>query len=209
MQAFPDSLRRSLLRFLAAMLLLGSAAAYGQQALVEALVPVFRAWLVVVDNSLRTIELQVVQEGRDLVLRRRSEVVDWAGLGMKAPPIGVSAQLDSSVVVGNVLQAPLFGLALLLAWPWVRARELALRMTLAWPLLLLMLLLDTPLVLYGVAWNSVLASFAPGRQSLLVSWGDAMNVGGRFVMACLLCGVIIHLARRWTAPGGERRAGAA
>ena len=74
---------------------------------------------------------------------------------------------------------------------------LALRVALALPLLVLVVMLDVPTLLYGMIWYQEVSVLDPERFSPLVYWPDFMNAGGRFALTVAAVAVAIGLAGRW------------
>jgi hypothetical protein len=175
-------LLRALLRFVAAALLVGSVAAAFQGELVAAAMPPFRIWLGWIDSTYRTIDLSVANANGELVVRRLATPAHPHAVGGEVVDGDPSQPIATQAAAGLVLQPLVLALALVVAWPWRSAAELAVRVTVAAPLALLIALLDVPLMLYGVAWNSELALLDPSAFSPLVYWADFMNAGGRFAL---------------------------
>jgi hypothetical protein len=107
-------------------------------------------------------------------------------------------QIESSAVAGIALQPPVLAIALLLSWPWRSASELGARFALAVPLLLLVMLLDLPIILYGSAWYAELSRLDAGRFSPLVTWADFMNAGGRFVLTIIAVASAVRIGATLT-----------
>lgn len=180
-----------------------------QDAIVNALLPVFRAWLLIVDDTFLTVDLSLVRENGETVVRRLAGLSDHL-LYRNAPirPI-LELQLKNSAAAGIVLQPLVLGFALLAAWPWKQNVELACRIMAAAFLFPLVVLLDVPMMLYGFGWNELLKAFDPERFSLLVSWADSMNAGGRFALTIVATAICIGLgqsgAKRLHRPGNSAK----
>jgi hypothetical protein len=203
MRARPDPWRRALVRLLAAFAIALALATALQDRLVPALVPMFRAWLLVVDERYWTVDLAVVEEGGEALLRRVSAPAGLRRIGNAPTLPEAGVRFVNSAATGIVLQPAIVAVALLLAWPWFSRREIALRL-LAFALLLpLLLVLDVPTMLYGFAWYEESRVLDPDGFSLLVTWADAMNAGGRFVLAILCAAACVSLAQRGCASARE------
>jgi len=177
-----DVLLRTLLRFAAAALVFGAAAAVFQDELVAAAISPFRIWLGWIDSTYRTIDLSVVHVNGERVVRRLATPAHPHVVGGRVVDADPSAPITTQVAAGLVLQPLVLAAALVLAWPWKNIGEFAMRVTVAAPLVLLIALLDVPLMLYGVAWNGELLLLDPSAFSPLVYWADFVNAGGRFAL---------------------------
>jgi hypothetical protein len=195
-----DAVPRAAVRFLAGAALLGALAVGFQQRLIDAALPLFGAWLNVVDSTYRTIDLSVVTLGGQTMVQRVATLAHPHAVGKRVAYGDASTRIESRAASGIVLQPPVFASALLLAWPWRSALELALRFAIASPLLLLVMLLDVPMILYGVAWSDEVSALDPGGFSLLATWADLMNAGGRFVLTAVAVALAVRVAAALT-PG--------
>jgi hypothetical protein len=190
---------------------------FGRQALAPAL-PLFdRVIDVVQDDFAGTVE--IAQSEGAWVLRVRPLLVRPVRLSAElAMPAGTRLRWFVTHV-DHTLVPPLLFLMALLAWPAGRWRELAARLVVAVPVLLLVLGLTAPILLVGqvqmvVADLAVLAG-GPRREPLLVTSMVFMESGGRWLLPLaggILC---IALGRRLqgrratcTAPAASHRAAA-
>lgn len=196
----PDAAARALLRFLVAAMLLGALATAFQERLIGAALPLFRAWLQIVDPTYRTVDLSIVRFGAQEMLQRTVTPARTHAVGARIVFSDPRTRIESRAAAGVMLHAPVLTVALVLAWPWRSLPELALRLAAAVPLLLLVLLLDVPMILYGAAWQRELALADPGGFSPLVAWADIMNAGGRFVLAVVAAALAVVAGTAWTVP---------
>jgi hypothetical protein len=104
--------------------------------------------------------------------------------------------MQNQAGAGLVLQPFVLGLALVLAWPWRRWFEPGLRLVMAFPLLLAVVLFDVPTLLYGIEWYGELTVLDPDQFSPLVQWSDMMNSGGRFGLTAIGAAIAIIGASR-------------
>jgi hypothetical protein len=116
--------------------------------------------------------------------------------------LGALSTIEVSVSAAKALQPLACMLLLALLWPAADRRELPLRvaaMLIAAPLLLL---LDLPVVITGLAWDTVQQQVA-GLDSRPVQWlGRFMDSGGR-LLAGGLAAVFAIVAARWLVDGWE------
>jgi hypothetical protein len=181
-----------LLRFVSAAVVMTCVASVYQDRIVNSLLPLFRTWLDFIDDTYRTVDLSVVTARGESVVRRlvtAGHIHIVAG-AMVYPDS--SRLLSSEAATGIVLQPLILAIALLIAWPWQRARELALRFAAAALLMPAVMLLDVPMMLYGFAWFDEIKELDPNRFSLVVTWADAMNAGGRFALT--VAAVVLSVA---------------
>lgn len=195
-----DALLRALLRFVAAALVFGSAGAAFEDRLVAAVMPPFRIWLGWIDSTYRTLDLSVAQVSGERVVRRLATPAHPHAVGGNVVDADPGTMTTTQAAAGLVLQPLVLAAALVLAWPWRSATELAARVTIGAPLALMVMLLDVPLLLYGVAWNSELKLLDPSAFSPLVYWADFMNAGGRFALTLAAVAVSV-----WASEAVARR----
>jgi hypothetical protein len=189
-----SGLRSVLLRFAVAAALIGTLTAACQAPLLDRLVPLFHAWLDLIDDTFRTVELGVVRVKDEDVIRRTVTPAKAHVVGATVVGKG-DGVIQSDVAAGLALQPIVVGLACALAWPWRRGSELAWRLAIAFPLIVLVTLLDVPMILYAAGWDGELRQLDPEDVSALVQWGDLMNSGGRFMLACAAAALAIGCAR--------------
>ena len=186
-----DFALRALARFLAAATVAGIVAVVWQQQLVAAAMPAFRAWLGTIDDTYRTLDLSVVNVNGELVVQRIATLARPHPVGEAIAYADADTRLTSRAEAGLVLQPLVLAVALLIAWPWRGAAELAARFALATPLTLAVALLDVPMMLYGFMWYQEISVLDPDRFSPLVCWADIMNAGGRFTLTVVACSIAI------------------
>ncbi len=171
---------------------------FGRQAVALAL-PLFDGVIDrVQDDFVANVEL--AQDQGVWVLRMQPLLIRPVALnaGLAMPP---RTRLRAFVThVDHTLVPPLLFLMVLLAWPARRWRELAVRLLLAAPVLLLILALTAPILLAGqvqmvFADLAVLAG-SPRREPLLVTLMVFMESGGRWLLP-LAGGVLCIGLGRW------------
>ena len=186
-----DGALRTLLRFVAAALVLGSGAAVFEDRLVAAAMPPFRGWLSWIDSTYRTIDLSVTRVNGEAVVQRIATPAHPHVAGDNVVYADPRTRITTEAAAGIVLQPLVLAMALVLAWPWRTAPELAVRMALATPLAVAVVLLDVPLILVGVAWYDELSLLGQTAFSPLVYWADFMNAGGRFALTVVAVAVSV------------------
>lgn len=184
-------------RFLAAGLVLTLLAGAWEARIVGNVLPLFRVWLDLVDHTYRTVDLSVVATPSGMIVRRLATPIGIHVVGERVVYHDPRTVMSNEAAAGIVLQPAILMLSLLLSWPGGSLSERVLRLALAAALLPVLLLLDVPMMLYGFAWFEEIKVVDPERGSLLVSWADAMNAGGRFVLAIVAAAAAIAGAARF------------
>ncbi len=190
-----DVLLRALVRFVGAAVVLGALAVVLQGRLVGATLPMFRAWLGWIDDTYRTVDLSMIDLKGELVVQRIATPAHPHAIGGVVVYNDERSSLSTQVAAGIVLQPLVLAVALLIAWPWRSAAELALRLAAATPLMVLVMLLDVPMMLYGFIWYQELSAVDAARFSALAYWADMMNAGGRFVLAIAAAALAVGVPR--------------
>jgi hypothetical protein len=193
-----------LLRFLAAALIFGAVALACEPVLLARALPVFSGWLDLVDGTFHTLDLRVREINGELMIVRTAVPAVIHVLGGHVVAADPRSMLSASASAGIILQPLVLAAALLLAWPWRRLGELPVRILLAIPLMGAVLLLDVPTLLYGMLWNQEVSVLEPERFSLLITWTDFMNAGGRFALTIAAVAAAGAGARRLLRPRSPR-----
>lgn len=186
---------------------------FGRQGLAGALPMLDRVVNLVQEDFVATVE--IVQDAGEWVLRIQPVLVRPVRLNaeLSLPP---GTRLRRFVThVDHTLVPPLLFLLVLFAWPASRWRELAVRLLLAVPVLVLVLALTAPILLVGqvqmVLTDLKVMAGDPFRQPALVRMMVFMESGGRWLLA-LAGGVVCIAAARWllsgTTPAASRPAAA-
>ena len=173
----------ALFRFVTVAIVMMCFALAYQDEIVNGLLPLFRAWFDLVDDTYRTLDLSVISSNGESMVRRLATPGSLQIVaGMMVYPDS-TMQFSEQATTGMVLQPQILAIALLFGWPWRNLRDLTVRLVLAVAPLTLAMLLDVPTMLYGFAWFDELKAMNSNQSSFLVSWSDAMNAGGRFALA--------------------------
>ncbi len=100
---------------------------------------------------------------------------------------------NASSIVNRVWQELVLFLSFIYSWPG-RWSQYVLRSLVAIPLLLVMLMFDTPLVLLSALWQIILEQLGKEDFSSLVLWDNFLEGGGRLAMGLAGGGFTIWLA---------------
>jgi hypothetical protein len=189
--ALPRPLEFGLRLALAYGLLVWLAFSYGHD-LVEALVPIFRTFVIALDDQGRVLSLATAHDGADTVLRLQARLTKPILVGTRWFAADGSNALQSTMTIGAVLQPGLVALGLACAWPAQRVLEFLLRLALVGAAIALLLLADAPLSL----WCMYLNTNDPGHPSSLTVWETFLLDGGRPALGLAAAVIAIGTARR-------------
>ena len=167
--------------FLVAYLALLALSVRDGQHLIELLLPIFRWEIGWIEPDFRLLSFGLQDNRGEAVVALSLELktyIVFAGRVLH-PGGGVS----SLTLSGHILQDAVLMLSLLAAWPACHFYERPLRLLLAFPLLLLVQMLDTPLMLLGSVEDILLANIAPGSSTFLVYWMHFLDGGGRSALS--------------------------
>jgi len=188
------------LRMLGWSLVLGIGASLWGDRLAQALLPLWRIEIPLVDAHWRVERLWIDHEGADQVVRvligLRGCLKVGSGLVCDSPePLG-----NASTLVGNLTLPSVLLLALVLAWPARSLREWGSRGLCGLLALLLLWMVDLPLTLLAAFWTVLRDALGHGQPSLLVAWADFLQAGGRPALALALAAASIAGGQALAAP---------
>lgn len=166
---------------------------FQSHAVVAALTPLLLAALSGVASDFHILSLALVQEGPDTALEARAMLEHVIILGGRAIVPNGTTGYAVTTTAGTVLQPLMAAAIFVLAWPgrWI---ELALRIALTIPLLLLALLVDAPMYLAGSLWDMQVRIHEPNRFSPLVWWMSFLVNGGRIMLGFVAASLAIALS---------------
>jgi hypothetical protein len=187
---------------LATTLVLGLAHSL-QRHIVGPLIPAFRATITFLDDSFVVNDARLERDGPNETVSFKGNLarpVSVAGqmlypFGSAGIPPGY-AQVDCTL--GGALEYGSLLLIACLAWPAKRAGELALRLLLSAPLLLLIVLIGVPTTVIAELWNSFEQDANVHRVSHWMIWSRFLMGGGGLVLALVFAGAAITVATRLT-----------
>lgn len=201
----PERAARVVLRLILGAVVVGGFGLYFEETLVRQALPVFHAWIAIIDDAYRTVSLTLEpRTGEWMIVRLATPAVVHV-LGGHVITADSNTLLVESASAGIVLQPLVLAGALLCAWPARTAAEHVLRLLLALPIIALVVMLDVPIMLYGFMWNQEVMALEPDRFSLVVTWADFMNAGGRFALTVAGVAGAVFLAHSLTLALSARR----
>lgn len=179
---YPSPLLKAAIRFAIAYGILLTISVMFAEAIVSAVLPLFRWELTWLMADFRVIDLSIITSSSEHLVALKMEVARPVNLGGIWP---VGAPVNSSTLLGHVLQPAVLALSILCAWPvggW-RARGLLLFCGVIAAAILL--LCDVPVVLAGAIVDVMVASspYPPTQPLLLVALMNFLNGGGRLLLA--------------------------
>jgi hypothetical protein len=195
----PHTLLRLSLRVLVVWVVLAVALLVGGRALLSALLPVFGAFIDLMQPDFVP-SLEIAPDAQGWVLRLRPLVAKAIGVG-PGVVIPAGTRLDwFSTSVDHTLVPILLFLTALLSWPATSTREWGLRLLAALPALIWVLLLSAPILLIGRVqmWVTGLAvrNGAAFQEPALVTFMIFMESGGRWLVPLGAAAACIALGQR-------------
>ncbi len=155
--------------------------------------PLYRAELAMLAPQYTVVDLRLQRPGGETLIALDIKTARAINIGTKTVPAGVT--MNSSTLMGNVVQHPIIYFSILLAWPGFLTRERLFLLLTGLPLLVLVEALDLPFILLGALEDLMLYNLAPDQLpgSRLVTWMDFLNGGGRLALsaAAAVCNVAI------------------
>ncbi len=105
-----------------------------------------------------------------------------------------------SALMGSVMQPIILLLSIVLAWPGTSPSVLTMRLLLAVPAILILLVVNVPLALIG-SLQDFRELFPDAPVSLLVYWNDFLQTGGPMVLGVAAGALVVSAADALRRPG--------
>lgn len=173
-------------RFLALLALLGSGMWLSGDSVVQALLPVLRATVELVEHDHQVDSLALDHEGADRVVRLVVRPTHYIVLGGKVIAPHPEARANASTLAGHVQLSLVLLLASAFALPAAGAMASVLRLIAVVGAALICLALDLPLTLLASLWGLYLEVYTPDAWSPLVAWAGFLQGGGRYALPLAL-----------------------
>jgi hypothetical protein len=194
-------------RFVLCLAMVVAAAHRWGLAAAEWVLPMIAAQIHAMDNTYRIVSLAVITQGGEDLIRIVVTLARCVVLPDGAHCSDPRAQAQASTLLGHLTLPPTLAVAAVLAWPAASWRELAWRIPMLLPSLMILVALDVPMVLWGSLWRLHVDAFAPQLWSPLLNWVDFLQTGGRMALGLVCAGAVLSaaqaLARRGLARGLE------
>lgn len=170
------------LRFAVAYVVLLTLSVVFAETWVSAVLPLFRWELMWLLPDFRVIDLSIVASSSERLIALHMEVARPVNLGGLWP---AGAALNSSTLLGHVLQPAVLALSILCAWPVRSARARGLLLLCGAITVAMTLLCDVPVVLAGAIVDVMVASspYPPTQPLPLAVLMNFLNGGGRLLLA--------------------------
>lgn len=152
------------------------------QSLLEVLTPLFKWAIVHLDANYRVTSFELKQQGHDVVYVLQVKLAQLVIVGSQFVVPHENGLANASTMASHVWQMSVMFLSVLFAWPIKNVLQVMLRILLGFPILLLVLLCDTPFALLAAIWAMMLQELDPHRFSILLAWNDFLEAGGRLVI---------------------------
>lgn len=165
---------------------------------VESLIPVYRTTLSLLNDQFTVDDLEIDRSETGEKLLLQANLSQPLLLGHKTLyPFGWSGQPAGeflvSLTVGSVLAYSALVLIVVLVWPARSGKEMLVRLLVAVPAVVLLLLVDVPTTMTAELWNGVFGIAQEATMSRWMIWSRFLMGGGGFVIA-LLTGIGVVLA---------------
>jgi hypothetical protein len=154
---------------------------YGE-VLLQPLLPVYELEIRTFADQYLILGFGLDSEGFDRVVRLKvtlAHPIFIAGSFLIPDARGIA---NASTTIGHIWQMFIVCLALIFAWPASNARTYFIRLVMAFPVLLLLTMLDIPFALLASLWDLIIQNTAPETFSWLVLWNNFLELGGRLAL---------------------------
>lgn len=178
----PAAVTASLLRFVAATLLLGALGLAWGERLAQAWLPLCEAEIALLDDTFSIDSLTLTKQGADRVIRMDIRPTRYFVLGERTVRPHPLARANSTTLVANLVLPAVLLLASGLAWPARHVWAYALRLPLLAAVWLMLAAVDVPLTLWAGIWGMYVDAYEPDRLSPLLIWVDMLQSGARLAL---------------------------
>ena len=190
---------------LATALVLPLSIHYGE-AIVQMLMPLYRAIFERIGEDFHIIFFGLDKRGAESVIRvdiRLTHALVVGGHLVFPDPRGTA---NVTTLVIQTIQPVAVALIAALAWPCPSMARALVRLSSLIFFLLVMTALDAPFLLAGEMWGLIINRMSPGADSMLVSWSQFLQGGGRVVLGvvAVLCSLAVEGAFTFRHAQGER-----
>lgn len=169
--------------------------AYGT-AMVTPMLPAL-AWVIeTVDDRLRVDRMNIVNRKTDTFIELKVAPTRMLLLGNRVLMPDAKLYFEPKTLVGSVLQSVILFLSIILAWPAARRWTLPVRLLLAVPMTVLLLVTNVPLGFVGVMLD-FREHFPDIPVAPLVYWNDFLQTGGPLALAIAAGILVVSAADRW------------
>lgn len=158
------------------------------------------SWIIeAVDDRLRVDYAFIVNRSADTVIQLKVTPIRTLFLGDRMLMPDTHLHFDPTTLLGSVLQPVILLLAIVLAWPVTRFEVLPVRLLVASPMVLFLLIVNVPLGFVGVMQD--FREYLPiAPVTPLVYWNDFLQTGGPLALAIAASILVVSATDRWVGP---------
>lgn len=165
-------------------------------AIVTPMLPALSWVIEAVDNRLRVDHAFIANRSADTVTQLKVTPIRMLFLGDRMLMPDAQLHFDPTTLIGSVLQPVILFLAIILAWPVSCFPAAPVRLLLAVPMIVLLLVVNVPLGFVGVMQD--FREYLPAAPvPLLVYWNDFLQTGGLLAMAIAFGILVVSAADGW------------
>jgi hypothetical protein len=170
-----------------------------ERVMVDPLIPALRSGVSALDDTFAVTDIRVSGEGANEVVHFRANLtrpVDH-GLSVIYPfgwPGAPEGSFQVTYTLGGIVQYGALTLIAILAWPASGIRELAARMLLCAPILVLLVLFEIPSTVVAELWNIVDGELDSHSLNGWMIWSRFLMGGGGLMIALLIALLCIVIA---------------
>jgi hypothetical protein len=168
----------------------------GQQ-IIQVMLPLLTFAITLFDSRITIHALGVINQHGAVVLACQSELTRPFFIGAHLFLIDTPIRSGSSIPVDFVLQPLVIFLTLVLAWPAQRKLDHVVRIGLGLPIILGLMLLDSPMQFIYMLWDSMEKQLqTPGdAHTWLMYWSDFLNGGGLIALSLSISVLAIAITK--------------
>jgi hypothetical protein len=157
-------------------------------------VPLFKWEIALLAPSFKILHFDMIKNAGEAVFFLKVSIAELIIVGGQFVLPNEAGSANASTIVGYIWQITVPFLALLFTWPVVKTLHYWYRIVLGLPVLLLLLMLDTPLALLGAIWDIIYHTFDPNRFSILIEWNRFMMGGGRLMLGLVGAMLVVFIS---------------
>jgi hypothetical protein len=167
--------------FLVSILLMLVLNQYGE-VLIKPLLNIYEWEIRTFADQYRILNFGLDNEGFDRVVRLKVTLAHLILIEGNFLIPDVRGNANASTSIGHIWQMFIVCLAMILSWPTINVRTYFIRLLVAFPVLLLLTMLDIPFALLASLWDLVIQNTAQDTFSWLVLWNNFLELGGRLAL---------------------------
>jgi len=175
------------------------------RAIMQSMLPLYQCAITQFDSQIEIISLAIVQQHGQHFLQLDALLTKPFFIGMHyfVPQIAIPS--SSRIPLDFVLQPVVIFLTLAMGWPARSYRDYVLRLVVGAPLILILMLLDSPLQFNYMLWDSVerIVQTTGKVERWLRNWSDFLNGGGLIMLSLTISIMTIGISNLLTEKNRE------